>query len=69
LLRISGQQDAIMYLAQIHISKLGHTIYGAFAGVHLTKGGQPHRALMGRLFLQNFTMIYDGKTGAVKISS
>jgi len=65
---VHGQQEINMHLAQVHIPSLGFTIYGAFAGVHLTAGGQPHRALIGRTFLQRFTMTYNGPTGAVTLS-
>ena len=57
-----------MHLAQIHVPSLNFTIYGAFAGVHLKTGGQIHQALIGRTFLQNFTMVYEGLTGTVTIS-
>jgi predicted aspartyl protease len=66
---IGGQQMADMYLAQIRVPLLNHTIYGLFAGVHLAAGGQRHKALIGRTFLQAFTMVYDGRTGTVTISS
>jgi predicted aspartyl protease len=66
---ISGQHEVNIYLAQIHFPALPFTIYGAFAGVHLVAGGQSHSALIGRTFLQHFTMIYDGKTGDVTIKS
>lgn len=66
---IGGQQEANIYLAQIHVSALQYTIYGTFAGVHLTAGGQIHQALIGRTFLNVFTMIYEGKTGTVIIKS
>lgn len=64
-----GSHPTNMYLAQIHVPSLGTTIYGVFAGVDLLAGGQVHHALIGRTFLQNFTMIYVGKTGTVTISS
>lgn len=66
---IGGQQMADMYLAQIRVPSLSFTIYGLFAGVHLAAGGQRHKALIGRTFLQAFTMVYEGKTGTVTISS
>jgi hypothetical protein len=66
---IGGQQMADMYLAQIHVPSLNFTIYGMFAGVHLAAGGQRHKVLIGRTFLQSFTMVYEGKTGTVTISS
>jgi allophanate hydrolase subunit 1 len=58
-----------MHLAQVHIPTLAFTIYGAFAGVHLQAGGQAHWALLGRTFLQTFTLTYNGRTGTVIISS
>lgn len=60
---------ADFYLAQIYITTLGVTVYGRFAGVHLVAGGQPHVALLGRTFLQHFTMTYEGRTGQVTISN
>lgn len=64
-----GSHDTNMYLAQIHVPSLRYTIYGVFAGVDLKTGGQMHSALIGRTFLQNFTMIYNGLTGVVTIST
>lgn len=64
----NGQHMANVYLAQIHVPTLGCTITGKFAGVDLAAGGQMHKALIGRTFLRNFKMIYEGKTGVVKIS-
>ena len=43
--------------------------YGRFTGVDLAAGGQVHKALIGRTFLQYFTMVYVGKTGSVELSS
>ncbi|MBI3491026.1 MAG: retroviral-like aspartic protease family protein [Acidobacteria bacterium] len=66
---VSGPQDVNIHLAQVHIPSLLFTIYGTFAAVHLAAGGQPHRALIGRTFLSRFTMVYNGQTGDVTISS
>ncbi len=63
-----GSGEVNTHLAQIYVPALGVTVYGAFAGVHLTAGGQPHYALIGRTFLRNFTMVYKGRTGAVTLS-
>ncbi len=65
---VGGQHIANVYLAQIHVPALNRTIYGAFAGVNLQDGGQPHSALMGRTFLRHYRMTYDGPTGKVTIS-
>jgi predicted aspartyl protease len=66
---VHGQQEVNMHLAQVHVPSLNFIIYGAFAGVHLVAGGQIHRALLGRTFLKNYTMVYEGRTGAVTISN
>ena len=66
---VGGIHKTNIYLAQIHIPDLNFTIYGRFAGVDIRAGGQLHYALIGRNFLQNFTMIYNGKTGDVKLLS
>lgn len=63
----AGQHEAKIYLAQIHVPSLSYTIYGAFAGVHLADGGQLHKALIGRTFLKNFIMLYEGVTGRVAL--
>jgi gag-polyprotein putative aspartyl protease len=65
---IHGTQMVNMHMAQIHVPTLNFTIYGVFAGVDLAAGGQAHRVLIGRTFLQNFTMFYEGLTGTVKLS-
>ena len=64
-----GRQEVNMHVAQVRVPSLNFTIYGAFAGVHLVAGGQVHQALIGRTFLQNFTMVYEGRSGSVTLSS
>lgn len=66
---IGGICEVNMYLAQIYVPSLNYTIYGSFAGVDLVAGGQVHLALIGRTFLQDFTMVYEGKTGNVSLTS
>ncbi len=63
-----GSHTADIYLAQIHVIDLAFSVYGRFAGVHLAAGNQPHAALLGRTFLRNFKMIYEGRTGEVTIT-
>lgn len=65
---IHGAREVNMHLAQVHVPSLNYTIYGAFAGVGLAAGGQQHHALIGRNFLQQFTMVYHGQTGTVTLS-
>lgn len=66
---VGGLTEVHYHLAQIHVPSLPFTIYGHFAAVDLAAGGQQHRALIGRTFLQHFTMIYTGSTGEVEIYS
>jgi hypothetical protein len=65
---VGGVHEVNIHLGQIHVPALGVTIYGAFAGVHLSAGGQPHVALIGRTFLQHVTLLYDGLTGTVTMA-
>lgn len=66
---IAGKYKTNIYLAQIAVPALNIIQYGTFAGVDLVVGGQPHQALLGRTFLKDLTMEYDGKSGRVKIST
>jgi hypothetical protein len=65
---VHGTQIVNVYMGQIHVPSLLFTIYGAFSGVDLAAGGQAHRVLIGRTFLKDFTMVYEGFTGTVKLS-
>ena len=64
-----GAEKVSIHLAQIHVPSLRFTIYGTFAGVHLQAGGMIHQALIGRTFLRNVTMVYEGLTGTVSMST
>ena len=63
-----GPSEVNMYIAQIHIPDLRTIIYGRFAGIHLSAGKPHHSALIGRNFLLNFNLNYDGRIGRVTIS-
>ena len=65
---ISGPTMVDHYLAQIYVPELERTIYGLLAGVRLQTGNQPYYALIGRDFLQHFTLHYEGPTGNVTLS-
>ena len=66
---IGGDTQVDYFLGQIYVAGLGQTIYGHLAGVHLRNGGQPCYALIGRTFLQNLTLHYEGRTGNVTLSN
>ena len=63
-----GENTANIYLAQIYIPGLNRTISGQFTSVNLAGGGQYHRAIIARSFLQDFVLHYDGRTGEATIS-
>ena len=63
-----GSGEVNIHLAPLYVPALNVAIYGAFAGVHLHAGGQPHSALTGRTFPRHFTMTYNGETGSVILS-
>jgi hypothetical protein len=65
---VSGIHEVNMHLGHVLVPSLGRFISGSFAGVDLVAGGQPHVALIGRTFLQYFTLFYDGRTGSVSIT-
>ena len=64
-----GTDEVDAYIAQIYIPGLEYTIVGNFAGIHLASGGLRHRAVIGRSFLRDFTMVYEGRTGIVTLSN
>ena len=66
---VSGMQKHNVYLASVHIPELEFAQYGRFAGVDLRDGGQVHQALLGRTFLQNVILIYDGLRAQVTLAS
>jgi hypothetical protein len=64
---VHGVAEVNVHLAHVHIPTLGFTQYGPFCAVELIAGGQAHQALIGRTFLQHFTMVYEGRSGTVTI--
>ena len=66
---VSGPLVAITYQAQVFIPSLNAIVHGELAAAHLRAGGQPHAAILGRDFLRNFTMTYEGRTGQVTLSN
>jgi hypothetical protein len=63
-----GSHEVDVYMAQVHVPSLGFTMYGQFAGVYLLQGGQDLRVLMGRTFLANFRLNYNGRSGKVTLT-
>lgn len=66
---VGGMRKHNVYLASVSIPDLEFLQYGRFAGVDLRDGGQEHQALLGRTFLQNVILIYDGLRAQVTLAS
>ena len=66
---VGGVLTVDVYWAQLYVPQLDIGFTGPVAGVHLNAGQQPHQVLIGRDFLRHFTMVYEGRTGSVKITS
>lgn len=64
---IGGAVEVAIYRVQLQAPALRLRITGSMPGVHLAAGQQPHRVLIGRDFLQYFTMRYAGPAGSVQI--
>jgi predicted aspartyl protease len=66
---VGGEHELNIYLGHIRIPSLGQINWGRFTGARLASGRQPHRALIGRTQLAGMILIYDGRTGAVTLTS
>ena len=64
-----GESVHDVFLAYIQIPQLEVVQYGRFTGVNLAAGQQVHAVLLGRTFLVNAIMIYDGLRAQVTIAS
>lgn len=64
----AGSNQHYVYMAEVHIPSIDFGQYGQFTGVGLSQGGQEHSVLLGRTFLENTIMIYDGLKGHVTLT-
>lgn len=64
---VAGVQTHDVVMAQLTVPALGLQASGRFTCVRLTDGGQPHQVLLGREFLRQVVMIYDGERGVVTL--
>lgn len=63
------KDDHPVYLANIFAPQLDSHGYGKFVSAKLKEGGQEHQVLLGRDFLSQVVMIYDGIRSQVTIAS
>jgi hypothetical protein len=60
-----GSHNTPIHMATVYVPQFGFTHYGQFHAVNLTRG---RHVLLGRKFLQHFTMTYEGRTGTITLS-
>ncbi len=65
----NGPAQVNVYAAQIYVPALNQIVSGRFAGVLIQPALRPFVALVGRSFLREFTMTYEGRTGRVILSN
>ena len=65
---VGGTHTLNVYLAYIAIPLLGTVQAGMFVGAQLAAGGQSHGALIGRTLLSDTLLVYDGRSGSVKLA-
>ncbi|HXQ53528.1 MAG TPA: retropepsin-like aspartic protease [Stellaceae bacterium] len=65
---LGGPREIVTYLGQIYIPSLAFTVNGHFGGVELIRGHFNAGAVLGREFLINCQLAYDGPSGQVTLS-
>lgn len=66
---VGGRQHAFVYTARVYVPKLDRLLFQRFTGVKLQDGGQWHRLILGRTFLRQYRLAYDGASGQVELST
>jgi hypothetical protein len=64
---VGGRHHAFIYTARIYVPKLDKLLFQPFTGVKLNEGEQWHRVILGRSFLRQYRLSYDGASGQVEI--
>ena len=64
---IGGRHDALIYIARLYVPELDRLMFQAFTGVKLEDGDQWHSVILGRGFLRQYGLTYEGLTGQVQI--
>ncbi|MBI1407484.1 MAG: hypothetical protein GC145_15340 [Caulobacter sp.] len=65
---VGGRHHAFVYTARLFIPSLGRLLFQPFTGVKLQQGDQLHQIILGRPFLRNYRLTYDGRDGSVGLS-
>ena len=55
-------------MARIYVPSLDRLLFQSFTGVKLRQGGQWRQVILGRTFLRQYRLVYDGTNGQVEIA-
>ncbi|WP_373252642.1 retropepsin-like aspartic protease [Brevundimonas sp.] len=66
---VVGRHCAVVYTARVYVPSLDRLLFQPFTGVKLHQGGQWHRLILGRTFLRQYRLTYDGASGGVELST
>ena len=66
---VGGCHHAFIYTARVYVPSLQRLLFQPFTGVELLEGRQWHRVILGRTFLRQYRLAYDGASGRVEIST
>ena len=65
----AGSHSIAVYAALVVVPRLGISRYAAFVGINFAFADVPHRVVLGRAFLEDVIMIYDGLRGQITFAS
>lgn len=66
---VGGRHHAYIYTARVYVPGLDRLLFQPFTGVRLQAGDQWHKLILGRTFLRQHRLVYDGVAGQVEIQS
>ena len=68
MISLSGPSELNFYLAHVTIPAMSFFQRGIFHGCSINEAAWHYRVVIGRTFLRDMTLIYDGPTGSVRIT-
>jgi hypothetical protein len=64
---VGGRHRAFIYTARLYIPSANKLLFQRFTGAKLQQGDQWQRVILGRSFLREYRMTYDGSDGSVSL--
>ena len=63
---IGGKQHGYVYTARVWVPEFKRLLFQRFTGVKLKEGQSWHSVILGRSFLRQYRLTYNGATGQVE---